>query len=638
ASRPGGHSRAASSGAAHTAGAASAPRRVRLSNLKVEVAVFLLIALTFVAVLGERAVTGHQYILDAKAQVYPYVYSDRDNGGGTTAVMDRGKPLTWSCDLATAPGAYCGYGLSLAPGNSSKGADLSNYQDITIRLTYHGAAQHMKLLLKTALDQPLRSRIKGDGTMPLVAVIDVTDGDNEIHVKADRLAAETWWVSNNHLTPAESKPDLSNVLFVAFGSGDGAPAGRMQVSVQNVTFAGVYIATEQWYLLILGIWLVLTGGFLVFRFMSIRRGYEARQRHLAEEGRALAEAHAATARASAAKSQFLANMSHELRTPLNAVIGYAQLLRNGQLTPEQYAKAVKTIEHSGEHLLTMITDILDIAKVEAGKLELLPAPFDIGACIASVAEMVRLRAEEKDLRFTVVLGDGLPGAVVGDQKRIRQVLINLLTNAVKFTSAGEVRLEVSCLAASDSTVSLRFAVADTGVGIPQDQIARIFHPFEQVGNAIDRSGGTGLGLSITQHIVQMMGGEIHVESTPGQGSRFIVDLPFAQTADAALPDSHAGRALARPVDLLHISAGELISGDGPDGEPFVAPGAEVMATLLAFAREGNLRAIRREIPAIVAAGPQYKPFADRLDALAATYQSPAVLRLIETHIGDRRAA
>jgi signal transduction histidine kinase len=359
--------------------------------------------------------------------------------------------------------------------------------------------------------------------------------------------------------------------------------------------------------------------------MGLRRGYEERQRRAAEEARVMATAHAAAEQASAAKSQFLANMSHELRTPLNAIIGYAQLLKGAEVGDRERS-AITTIEHSGEHLLAMISDILDIAKVEAGRLELLPAVFDLRACIDTVGQMIRLRAEEKGLLFRVAIADDIPRTVLADQKRVRQVLINLLGNAVKFTASGEVRLEVSVTGAHDGDVRLRFDIVDTGVGIPQDHIGRIFRPFEQAGNAIDRSSGTGLGLAITNQIVQMMGGDIRVESTQGEGSRFIVEAPFQLSDANALPDA-APAVLEAPVTPSDAAADSM-----------VAPAGETLERLLVLSRTGNLRAIRKEIPAIAALGPQYRPFAERLDALCAAYQSPAVLRLVEQVAQERTVA
>ncbi len=610
----------------------SAGQWFHYSNLKVEAAIFLLIALTFAAMLGKDLVTSQQLVLTPQSgQFLPYTYGDQTNGGDSTISADPAKPLIWSCELRSGfQYPYCAYGLQLDAGNPGKGLDFSHYQDITLRLTYHGTARRLKLLLKTELPAALRDKIKNDA-LPISVVFNVADGENEIHLSRARLVTEQWWINSHQLAQDEARSQLDNVLSVAIGSSEQKP-GHFDVSVQSLTFSGTYLSTAQWYLIILGVWLVLTGTFLVYRFLGLRRGYEARQRQQAEEAQALAVARAAAEASSAAKSQFLANMSHELRTPLNAILGYAQLLKDADLT-EQQLSGIKTIHQSGEHLLTLITDILDIAKVEAGKMELLSAPVDVRACVFTVAQMIRLRAEEKGLRFTVEIGDDVPHNVIADQKRIRQVLINLLGNAVKFTDTGEVRLEVSTVSndgvsANGGNVRLRFSIVDSGVGIREDQTDRIFRPFEQAGNAIDRSGGTGLGLSITHQIMQMMRGEIRVESTLGQGSRFIIEAPFPLAGSEPATGVTDGRDSRGPT------------ADGADDAPqtMTCPSGDQQDRLLALARAGNMRAIRKEVPAILASGPEYKAFAERLDALAAAYQSPAVLRLVEQSVQQRTAA
>jgi signal transduction histidine kinase len=593
-------------------------------HLKIEAAIFLLIALTFAAVLGESAITKKQLLLTPETgQFLTYAYSDRDNNHGNTSItVDRNRKLAWSCDLRTGFGyPFCGFGLSLVTPENDRGIDFSHYRDITLRFAYHGDARHLKLIVKTSLPENLRGRFK-DLDMPSSIEFDVLNGENVIHLNADQFTTEQWWVTAHGLASSEVGPQWNSVRAVAVNTGSAAPLGHMEVAVHSIAFKGAYLSTQQWYLIILGIWLVLTGTFLVYRFLNLRKGYEARQRQQAQESRALAVAHAAAEDASAAKSQFLANMSHELRTPLNAILGYAQLLKADDLTEKQ-ASAIRTIHHSGEHLLTMITDILDIAKVEAGHMELMTAPFDIRACVATVAQMVRLRAEEKALAFTVAIDDCVPHGVIGDEKRVRQVLINLLVNAVKFTASGEVRLEISVVEQEGGHVRLRFDIADTGIGIAEDQLGRIFRPFEQAGNAIARSSGTGLGLAITHQIIGMMGGHIQVESAVGMGSRFRVEAPFV------LVESQARLADMTPDAPI---------ADVEDDMPVQAPQGEPMVRLLALARAGNMRAIRNEVPAIMAMGPQYRTFAERLDSLAAAYQSPAVLRLVEDHAPQRLRA
>jgi PAS domain S-box-containing protein len=234
--------------------------------------------------------------------------------------------------------------------------------------------------------------------------------------------------------------------------------------------------------------------------------------------------------ANTAKSSFLANMSHELRTPLNAVLGYAQILRmDGDLNPRQLA-GVNTIEQSGQLLLALINDIFDLARVEAGKLVLHAGPANLRVLLDSVVDIVRMRAVEKSLEFRFDPAPGLPLSVVVDEQRVRQVLLNLLGNAVKFTDAGHVTMRVAAQRHGDRS-RVRFEVSDTGVGMTAEDLARLFLPFEQVGDVRRRSAGAGLGLSISQALAHLMGGEIAVESMPGRGSTFRLELelPVVET-------------------------------------------------------------------------------------------------------------
>jgi signal transduction histidine kinase/CheY-like chemotaxis protein len=251
--------------------------------------------------------------------------------------------------------------------------------------------------------------------------------------------------------------------------------------------------------------------------------------------------------ANLAKSVFLANMSHELRTPLNGILGYTQVLKTDESLTENQELGLGIIKQSGEHLLTLINDILDLAKIEAGRLELYPTSFDLSHLMETIGSIIRMRVTEKGIDFEYDAPTDLPVAVCADEKRLRQVLLNLLGNAVKFTDSGRVTLRVGQLdeteadksSAADTTsdeqqtVLLRFEVEDTGVGITPEQLAAIFQPFEQVGQMQQREGGTGLGLAISRAMVRAMGSEIQVQSKKGKGSlfRFDVRLPIAEISE-----------------------------------------------------------------------------------------------------------
>jgi PAS domain S-box-containing protein len=247
------------------------------------------------------------------------------------------------------------------------------------------------------------------------------------------------------------------------------------------------------------------------------------------------------------RSEFLAQMSHELRTPLNGILGFAQILKHDKSLDQRQARAVKVIEESGHHLLRLIDDILDMARIDAAKVVLDPTETDLSTFMQSVCDIVRVKAEEKNLLFSYSEAGGLPATVRVDDKRLRQVLLNLLSNAIKFTDTGEVALRVHALAASPQAVRdehgaqpmvrLRFEVQDSGIGMSEAQLARLFQPFEQVSDAPRREGGSGLGLAISRELVRLMGGDVQVRSRPGEGSTFSfeIELPTAQQQALAGP-------------------------------------------------------------------------------------------------------
>ncbi len=274
----------------------------------------------------------------------------------------------------------------------------------------------------------------------------------------------------------------------------------------------------------------------------VRQLLEEQQKYTQQLEAAKASADAANQ----AKSEFLANMSHELRTPLNGVLGYSQILARIPMSAEQQ-RGIEIIYQCGSHLLTLINDVLDIAKIEARKLELQFSPCYFPSLLQGVVEVARIKAEQKSLDFIYHQPENLPTGIVTDEKRLRQVLLNLLGNAIKFTDRGNVTLQLDLQsinsASAEPAIALNFLISDTGIGIDADALDHIFIPFEQVGSLKRQSEGTGLGLAISQKIVEMMGSQIQVASQLATGSsfQFTIICPLAQDWVAAHSLTNLGR-------------------------------------------------------------------------------------------------
>ena len=262
---------------------------------------------------------------------------------------------------------------------------------------------------------------------------------------------------------------------------------------------------------------------------------------LSQEIQERQKAEAAAQSASRAKSEFLANMSHELRTPLNGILGYAQIFQRDQHLTEQQQDGIRVIHRCGEHLLALIEDILDLSKIEARKMELKPTEFDFADFIDGVTAICRIRASQKGTAFNCEYLSSIPKVIAADEKKLRQVLINLIGNAIKFTEVGGVTFKISALERTVALTNLkiRFQIEDTGIGIAADDLLKIFSPFEQVGNTRRHTEGTGLGLAISHQLVEIMGGELKVESTLGKGSVFWFELELPEVNGGEINNKHS---------------------------------------------------------------------------------------------------
>jgi PAS domain S-box-containing protein len=357
--------------------------------------------------------------------------------------------------------------------------------------------------------------------------------------------------------------------------------------------------------------------------------------------------------ANRAKSEFLANMSHEIRTPMTAVIGYADLLLDPGTSPSERLDHVLTIRRNGEHLLSILNDILDLSRIEAGKLAVEAVQCSPSQIIVDVVSLMRVRATEKDLALEVEYLTPIPEAICSDPTRLRQILMNLVGNAIKFTLKGGVRIRARCDAADSPRPRLSIEVADTGIGLRSDEIEHLFQPFIQADSSTTRKfGGSGLGLAISQRLAAMLGGEITVQSLSGRGSSFTLSVDTGPLAGVALLQGLAeagaheacdATALGRPE--IELDCNVLLAEDGTDNQLLLSTHLRKAGARVTIAENGKI-AVDRALAAKASGAPFDVILMDmqmpELDGYGATallrargYGGPIVALTAHAMSGDR---
>jgi signal transduction histidine kinase/FixJ family two-component response regulator len=526
-----------------------------------ELCLLALIAASGTIILFQHHLPGHDIVAQPGGDLTGFAFGDySDQVTGGKSVTASKEPLSWSCSLRTgAQNLFCGYEIGLDGFGATHGKDFSNFESIEVVVDYQGPPTTVRFHLKN--EDPRYSK-RGDHSTAKInmAEFSLVPGRNRIVLYPKDFNVAGWWLSQHHLPPELSRVQFDNIVSIEFMTGTFAQPANYRFAVKRIHVVRPAIASAELYLALLCLLGLALALYAAYRYRRITDEAREREALEAQARDALAQAAAAAEQASQAKSDFLANMSHELRTPLNAILGYAQLLQRAPLA-DKHMNAVRVIYRSGNHLLSLIADILDLSKIEAGKMELHAAPCDLMGAIGAVHEMVRVPAEQKALALSCTIGDGVPAAIEVDEKRLRQVLLNLLGNAVKFTSSGRVALIVSLLDAAKGSALLRFEVQDSGPGLSEEEMERIFRPFEQAGSIERREAGTGLGLAISRQLVRMMGSEIHVQSRVGQGSSFWFEVRVPVVAPA---DREAEIDVAHVTGYAGARRSVLIVDDGED--------------------------------------------------------------------------
>jgi two-component system, sensor histidine kinase len=364
---------------------------------------------------------------------------------------------------------------------------------------------------------------------------------------------------------------------------------------------------------------------LAFAYIALRQLRQLRQRRVVLEELAanLGQARREAESASQAKSAFLANISHEIRTPFHGLMGMLSLLRETGLAPKQI-DYLRTATESADHLLAILNDILDMSQLESGRLTLNPAPVDLRALLRDVEALMRPQASAKHLALHIDIDPGVPERVTADATRLKQILFNLLANAIKFSDQGVVLLHLRPRPAAATEPELEFAVVDTGIGMDEATVARLFNRFAQGDNSRSRRhGGTGLGLEISRNLARLMHGDITVTSKPGEGSRFVLRLPLQAALDAAVGPAGGGQPAPQPGRALRV----LVAEDHPVNRQYLAALLDNLGhrahfcangqEAVAAARDGSFDLVLMDL---------HMPLLDGVDATRAIRSLPSAMR------------
>ena len=332
------------------------------------------------------------------------------------------------------------------------------------------------------------------------------------------------------------------------------------------------------------------------------------------------------------RNDFLFSISHELRTSLDGILGYAQMLKQHDSLPPTVAEGLNVIYDNSKHLLTLVSDVLDISKAQAKKLELHPDALNLPNFMQNIAALVKVQAKQKKLEFIYRKPNSLPVYVQADEKRLRQILLNLLSNAIKFTDKGHITLSLNLIETDQPSLKkFRFAVEDSGIGMSAEQEKMIFAPFEQVSDAPRYNAGVGLGLSISWQLVDLMGSQLFVKSQAGKGSLFWfeVSLPVLKTNSAfeaaVITDQNALISKAHNADPPALSDDDL---------PLKAPPAYELKQLIEMVSQGRILEIQRKAEQIAQRTKDYIPFANNLRRLAKEFKEDQILNLLQAYIQD----